>query len=138
MKLIKIDTNNYTIDEKFCVPSNYNLKCKLALKAKPEVFDVDQSFFTDTIKEAEYEIEGDLVRIAFPVHDVITEIFIDTCTGDVKVQFEYTPTELVKTEVEKFLFGILKPSQDEYCDSILCRYKHQFKIIGECNKYFWD
>jgi hypothetical protein len=78
------------------------------------------------------------VRIAFPVHDVLTEIFIDTCTGDVKVQFEYTPTELVKTEVEKFLFGILKPSQDEYCDSILCRYKHQFKIIGECNKYFWD
>jgi hypothetical protein len=141
MKLIKIDDCTYTIDEKYFIPSNYDLKCRLASKSRPEIFDIDQSFYTDAVTEAEYEVEGELVRIAFPVSDVITEIFINLSTGEVKVQFDFLPDELVKTEVVKFLKGILKStttSNTRYCDSIKCRYKHQSTITGTCVKYYWD
>jgi len=56
------------------------------------------AFFTDAVTEAEYEVEGDLIRITFPVRDDITEVIIDTETGEAKVQFDHLPTELVKTK----------------------------------------
>jgi len=138
MKLIKIDKCIYTVDKKFRVPNNNELKCRLASHTHPEVFDVNKSFLTDAVTEAEYEVEGDLIRITFPVNDAITEVIIDLGTGEVKVQFDYLPTELVKTEVVKFLAGILKPTDTRYCDGIMCRYKHQYAITGACGKYYWD
>jgi hypothetical protein len=138
MKLIKIDECIYTIDKKFRVPNNNELKCRLASHTHPEVFDVNKSFLTDAVTEADYEVEGDQVRIAFPLNDVITEIFIDLGTGDVKVQFDYLPDEYVKTEVVKFLDGILKPTYTRYCDYIRCRYKYQSTITGVFGRVYWN
>jgi hypothetical protein len=139
MELIKTNLSNYTIDKKYFVPNNYELKCGLASKAHPELHEVDHSFFTDGVKEVDYEIEGDLVKILFPVEDVITEITVDQSTGEIKVQFDYLPQELettVKTTVETFLAGILNRHNNHSCDS--CRYKHQYTILGTCKWVYWD
>jgi len=138
MKLIKIDECNYTVEEKYFIPNNYELKCRLASRTHSEVYEVDQSFFTDVVKEAEYEIEEDLIQITFPVYDVITEIFINQTKGEVKVRFDYLPQELettVKIEVEKFLKGVLEKRALACCDS--CRHKHQSIIAGACRWVFW-
>lgn len=139
MKLIKLEKNIYTIDKKYFVPNNYKLKCELASKTHPDIFDVDPSFFTGMVTETEYEVEGDFVRITFPVMDVIVEIFLDLSLGEVKVMFDYLPAEIEKavtSEVEKFLEGILKRKNYLCCDA--CRRKHQAIIIGTCQGFYWE
>lgn len=138
MKLIKINTNNYTTHKKYFIQGNYELKCRIASIPTPNLYDVDQTFLTDEINRAEYEIVGNSLCITFTVYDVVTEILLNQNTGDIKVHFDFLPSKLdseVKTAVVKFLKGILSQPQQPRCNS--CRYKHQFEMLGICERVYW-
>ncbi|MFZ4589725.1 MAG: hypothetical protein ACOYN6_01910 [Ignavibacteria bacterium] len=141
MELIKIDDYNFNIDEKYFIPNYYELRCKLASRTNPLLFNVDESFLTSSLTRAEYEMVESEIQITLPIHDSITEISIDIETGDTKVQFDYLPREPerseIKTEVMEFLKQILKQDESRICDTIECRHKHKYTISGACKKYYW-